>query len=51
MAKDWTRYKAEIVTLYITTGKSLNEVRRILKGKHSFDASYEPHVCGWLLVT
>jgi hypothetical protein len=40
MAKDWDRYKGEIHTLYITKGKSLDEVRRILKGRHRFDASW-----------
>jgi hypothetical protein len=40
MAKDWDRYKSEIHTLYITKGKSLDEVRRILKGRHLFDASW-----------
>jgi hypothetical protein len=39
MAKDWDRYKSEIHTLYITKGKSLDEVRRILKGRYLFDAS------------
>ena len=40
MAKDWDRYKSEINVLYITKGKSLDEVRRILKGRHRFDASW-----------
>jgi hypothetical protein len=39
MAKDWDRYKGEIHTLYIAKGKSLDDVRRILKGRHRFDAS------------
>ncbi|PVH79714.1 ankyrin [Cadophora sp. DSE1049] len=39
MAKDWDRYKTEINTLYIHNGKSLDDVRRILKGRHNFDAS------------
>ncbi|KAN0103398.1 hypothetical protein V8E51_011711 [Hyaloscypha variabilis] len=39
MAKDWDQYKTEIKTLYITNGKSLDDVRRILKGRHNFDAS------------
>jgi hypothetical protein len=39
MAKDWDQYKTEIKTLYITKGKSLDDVRRILKGRHNFDAS------------
>ncbi|KAH6699728.1 ankyrin repeat-containing domain protein [Leptodontidium sp. MPI-SDFR-AT-0119] len=39
MAKDWDRYKTEINTLYINDGKSLDDVRRILKGRHNFDAS------------
>tara|TARA_R110002060_G_scaffold64741_2_gene73809 strand:+ start:671 stop:790 length:120 start_codon:yes stop_codon:yes gene_type:complete len=39
MTKDWDQYKTEIEKLYITNGKSLDDVRRILKGKHGFDAS------------
>jgi hypothetical protein len=39
MAKDWDQYKTEIKALYITNGKSLDDVRRILKGRHNFDAS------------
>ncbi|KAH7348792.1 ankyrin repeat-containing domain protein [Rhexocercosporidium sp. MPI-PUGE-AT-0058] len=39
MAKDWDRYKTEINALYINNGKSLDDVRRILKGRHNFDAS------------
>jgi hypothetical protein len=39
MAKDWDRYKSEINTLYIVNGKSLDDVRRILKGRYRFDAS------------
>jgi hypothetical protein len=40
MTKDWDRHKSEILTLYITKGKSLDDVRRILKGRHRFDASW-----------
>lgn len=39
MAKDWDRYKSEINALYISNGKSLDDVRRILKGRYNFDAS------------
>jgi hypothetical protein len=39
MAKDWSRYKAEIEELYITKGKTLEEVQRLLRGKHDFNAS------------
>jgi hypothetical protein len=40
MAKDWDRYKGEIHTLYIAKGRPLDDVRRILKGRHRFDASW-----------
>lgn len=39
MAKDWHLVRSEITTLYIAKGKSLDDVRRILKGRHQFDAS------------
>jgi hypothetical protein len=39
MAKDWDQHKREITALYITQGKSLDDVRRIMKGRHGFDAS------------
>jgi hypothetical protein len=39
MAKDWDQYKREITTLYITEGKSLDDVQRIMKGRYRFDAS------------
>jgi hypothetical protein len=36
---DWNQHKSEITTLYITDGKSLQEVQRILRERHGFDAS------------
>ncbi|KAF4634229.1 hypothetical protein G7Y89_g3869 [Cudoniella acicularis] len=39
MAKRWELYKSEIHSLYIADGRPLDDVRRILKGRHNFDAS------------
>jgi hypothetical protein len=39
MPKDWSRYKDEIEELYVTKGKTLEEVQRLLRGKHDFNAS------------
>jgi hypothetical protein len=40
MSKDWASHKAEIKRLHIDEGKSLEEVREILKARHDFHASY-----------
>lgn len=40
MSKDWERYKVEITRLYVTHRKPLREVRRLMKGRHGFDASW-----------
>jgi hypothetical protein len=39
MARDWTKYQNEIRKLYLVERKSLNEVRRLIKGKYNFQAS------------
>ncbi|KAF4629496.1 hypothetical protein G7Y89_g8652 [Cudoniella acicularis] len=39
MPKDWATHKAEVERLYIEEGRTLNEVRNILRRRHGFDAS------------
>jgi len=39
MARDWTKYQNEIRKLYLVEHKSLQEVRRLIKGKYNFQAS------------
>jgi hypothetical protein len=36
MPKGWGRHKAEIERLYVTQGKILKEVQRLLEGRHDF---------------
>jgi len=39
MPKDWSLYQSDIRKFYLTDGKSLDEVRRLIKGKYNFQAS------------
>lgn len=40
MTKDWEPLQDEIRNLYLTEDKPLDEVMRLVKGKHSFIASW-----------
>jgi hypothetical protein len=39
MPKDWASHKAEVKHLYIDEGKTLEEVREILRARYGFIAS------------
>jgi hypothetical protein len=39
MPKAWDIHKAELVQLYITEGRTLNDVQTILRRRHGFKAS------------
>ena len=40
MSNDWAAHKAEIKKLHIDEGRSVEEVRDILKARHGFRATY-----------
>jgi hypothetical protein len=39
MPKDWEHHKAEIERIYMVEGRTLKDVRNILKSPYRFDAS------------
>ncbi|KAH8669528.1 hypothetical protein BGZ60DRAFT_528013 [Tricladium varicosporioides] len=50
MPKDWASHKAEVEQLYIEQGRTLKEVRDILKDRHGFSASvraYRMRIDDW----
>ena len=40
MPKDWEEHKAQFEQLYVSEGKTLDEVKSILESQHGFQASY-----------
>lgn len=39
MTKEWLKHRATILGLYKDQSKTLDEVRRIMKDEHGFEAS------------
>lgn len=39
MTKEWTKYKDTILSLYKDQSKTLDEVRRVMRDDHGFEAS------------
>jgi len=39
-ALDWARYEGEILDLFVTQNRTLNEVMEHMKETHNFEATY-----------